>query len=102
MGSDWRTATLDAQERAMLEFGEKLTCSPGRMTQDDLEALRQAGLTEGEILATTLAAAYRNFIARAADMLGVELDGQEFPQEILDAFGVTREQARTSLYEVAP
>ena len=102
MSTDWRTADVDEQEAAMLEFGEKLTAAPGQLTDDDLNELRNVGFDESQILAITLAAAYRNFIARAADLMGVELDGRELPEEILEAFGVTREQAQRSLYEVAP
>ena len=87
----------------MLEFSEKLTFTPGQMNETDLEELRQVGFNDKEILAIVLAAAYRNFITRVADMLGVELtDGDKGPEEFLQAFGVTREQARVSLYsEVA-
>jgi len=87
----------------MLEFSEKLTVTPGQMNETDLEELRQVGFSEHEVLAIVLAAAYRNFIARVADMLGVELtDSEKDPEEFLLAFGVTREQARTSLYHRAP
>jgi hypothetical protein len=38
-------------------------------------------------------------VDRIADLLGVEEEKFDFPEEILKAFGVTREQLRTSLYE---
>ncbi len=103
MAANWRAANLDGQERAMLEFAEKLTFTPGQMNETDLEGLRQVGFNDQEVLAIVLAAAYRNFITRVADMLGVELtDSEKDPEEFLLAFGVTREQARVSLYsEVA-
>ena len=102
MATDWRTATLDPQERAMLEFSEKLTLAPGQLGQAELEELRRVGFDEPQVLAIVLAGAYRNFIARMADMLGVELDGDVPREEFLEAFGVTPEQARNSLYEAAP
>ena len=102
VATNWRAATLDGQERAMLEFSEKLTFTPGQMNETDLEELRQVGFNDKEILAIVLAAAYRNFITRVADMLGVELtDSDRDPEEFLRAFGVTREQARVSLYDQA-
>ena len=83
----------------MLEFSEKLTFTPGQLREVDVEELREAGFSDHEVLGIVLAAAYRNFITRVADMLGVELtDSESAPEEFLQAFGVTREQARDSLY----
>ena len=102
VATNWRAATLDSQERAMLEFAEKLTFTPGQMNETDLGELRQVGFNDQEVLAIVLAVSYRNFIARVADMLGVELtDSEKDPEEFLLAFGVTREQARMSLYSEA-
>ena len=99
VATDWRTATLDSRERAMLEFAEKLTFTPGQLREADVQELRRVGFSDGEILAIVLASAYRNFITRVADLLGVELtDSDKAPEEFLQAFGVTREQARASLY----
>ena len=84
----------------MLEFSEKLTFTPGQLSKADMEELRQVGFSDREILGIVLAVAYRNFITRVADMLGVELtDNEQAPEEFLLAFGVTRDQARTSLYD---
>ena len=84
----------------MLEFSEKLTFTPGQLCEADVEELGRVGFSDREILGIVLAAAYRNFITRVADMLGVELtDSEQAPEEFLQAFGVTREQARTSMYD---
>lgn len=87
----------------MLEFTEKLTFTPGQMTETDLDELRRVGFNDQEVLGIVLAAAYRNFITRIADMLGVEMtDNEPESEDLFLAFGVTREQARVSLYsEVA-
>ena len=83
----------------MLEFAEKLTFTPGQLSEDDVKELREAGFSDREILGIVLAAAYRNFITRVADLLGVELtDSEQSPEEFLQAFGVSRDQARASLY----
>ena len=83
----------------MLEFSEKLTLLACDMAEGDVEGLRQGGFTDREILSITLAAAYRNFITRVADALGVELRrGEQYTPEILHAFGVTEEEARTTMY----
>jgi len=97
--TNWRQADLDAQERAMLAFTEKFTLAPGQLDDEDIEELRRSGFSEGEILAISLGAGYRNWVDRIADLLGVEEEKFDFPEEILAAFGVTKEQLQTSLYE---
>lgn len=83
----------------MLEFSEKLTLLPCDMAEADVAGLRRHSFTDREILSITLAAAYRNFITRVADALGVELRrGENYTPEILHAFGVTEEEARTTMY----
>ncbi len=96
--TNWRTATLDDQEKAMLAFTEKFTLTPSKLSDEDLEELRRAGFGESEILAIVLGAGYRNWVDRIADLLGVEEDKFDFPEEILKAFGVTRDQLQTTLY----
>jgi uncharacterized peroxidase-related enzyme len=97
--SNWRQADLDDQEKAMLAFTEKFTLTPDQMADEDIDQLRQAGFNEDQILAIGLGAGYRNWVDRIADLLGVEEEKFDFPDEILKAFGVTREQLKTSLYE---
>lgn len=96
--TNWREADLDEQERAMLAFTEKLALAPDQIGDQDVEALRLAGFDEDQVLAIGLAAAYRSWVSRIADLLGVEEEKFDFPEEILAAFGVTREQLQTSLY----
>ena len=96
---DWRTANLEPPEYAMLEFGEKLTILPSAMTVEDVEAMRQHGFTDRDILSITLAAAYRNYIARLADALGVELHKEySYTSQTLDAFGVSQSEVKTTIY----
>jgi alkylhydroperoxidase family enzyme len=97
--SNWRAADLDDQEKAMLAFTEKFTLRPSQMSDEDIEQLRCAGFDENQILAIGLGAGYRNWVDRIADLLGVEEEKFDFPEEILAAFGVTREQLQTSLYK---
>lgn len=99
MATDWRQARLSAADQALLGFGEKLTLSPDCMSPQDIQCLRQHGFADREILSVTLAAAYRNFITRVADALGVELRrGESYSPEVLRAFGVSAEEARTTMY----
>ena len=100
--SNWREADLDGQEKAMLAFTEMFTLTPSQISDEDIESLRQAGFSDEQILAIGLGAGYRNWVDRIADLLGVEEEKFDFPEEILKAFGVTREQLRTTLYEDKP
>lgn len=77
---NWRAADLDEQERVMLEFCEKLTLDSARMTEDDVQALRDVGFDDAEILAIVNTAAYRNYISRVADALGVDVGERGDPE----------------------
>lgn len=63
----------------MLAFSEKLTLTPGEMKEVDVVDLRNHGLTDEQILAVVLIAAFFNVATRIADALGVELDAQFTP-----------------------
>src|SRR5262249_50682596 len=101
VATDWRTATLSAADAAMLEFCEKLTLRPSAMAESGVDALRDAGFCDRDIVAVTAAAAYRNFIIRVADGLGVELGATRsgyYDPEVLRAFGVTERAVGGTLY----
>jgi uncharacterized peroxidase-related enzyme len=68
---DWRTADLDAADRAMLGYVEKLTRDPVSVERSDIEALRAAGFDDTAILQINLIASWFNYINRVADGLGV-------------------------------
>ena len=72
----------------MLNFVVKLTHTPGAMTADDAEALRQAGFDDTAILDITQVAAYYAYVNRLADGLGVELEPWWTP----DAMTLDREE----------
>ncbi len=73
---DWRGAPVSEAERAMLAYAEKLTLTPGAMREDDLAALRAAGLSDRAILEVNLVVAYFAYANRLADGLGVMLEPQ--------------------------
>jgi alkylhydroperoxidase family enzyme len=99
VSTDWRKAPLAPADVAMLEFGERLTVCPAAMTEDDVDSLRRHGFDDGAIVSVTLAAAYRNYITRVADALGVELRRDAtYAAEILEAFGVQARDLRTTIY----
>jgi uncharacterized peroxidase-related enzyme len=70
---DFRQARLDAKDKAMLEYAEKITVSPSEVNESDVQKLKQAGWNEVEILDIAALTSYRNFITRIADALGVQL-----------------------------
>jgi uncharacterized peroxidase-related enzyme len=71
---DWRALELTSEDRAMLEFAEKLTFQPAQVDQADIDALRAAGFDDLGIYDIVLVTAYRNFINRVNDGLGVSTD----------------------------
>jgi uncharacterized peroxidase-related enzyme len=72
--ADYERAGLDERRLAMLQFVDKLTRTPGKMTSKDVEMLRQVGHSDEDILHITEVAAYYAYVNRVADGLGVELE----------------------------
>jgi uncharacterized protein YciW len=71
--NDWRKADLTDGERAMLEYSEKLTLTPAMMEESDVQALRDAGWDDRDVLDIATACAYFNFRVRIVDGLGLEV-----------------------------
>lgn len=71
---NWRSVELPEAERAMLEFAEKLTLMPGGATEGDIERLREVGFSDENIYDIVMLTAYRNFMNRVNDGLGVPPD----------------------------
>ena len=74
LGDDWRAAELDATERALCAFAEKLSLAPATMREEDLAPLRAAGLDDVAIHDAVQVIAYFNYINRVADALHVEVE----------------------------
>ena len=66
---------LDAREQAAMRYAERLTQSPAEMVQIDVEALRMAGWSDGEILEINQVTAYFCYANRTVLGLGVNTDG---------------------------
>jgi len=49
LATNHRTADLSDAHRAMLDFAEKLTESPGKVEDEDIERLRDAGFSREEV-----------------------------------------------------
>ncbi|MCU0859124.1 MAG: peroxidase-related enzyme [Thermoplasmata archaeon] len=65
------------RSKALLAYAAKLTLDPKAITEDDLKDMREAGLTDEEILRASLVAAYFNFSNRLSLGLGVRLEKGE-------------------------
>jgi uncharacterized peroxidase-related enzyme len=63
-------AKVEPKERAMLDFAVKLTEQSHRCTEADVEALREAGWTDEDIMDIAEVAAMFNFTNRLASGLG--------------------------------
>jgi len=87
---DFRQSKLDAKDKAMLEYAEKITVSPSEVDEPDVQKLKKAGWSEAEILDIAALTSYRNFITRMADSLGVELteDYARLRKDYVDALMV--------------
>ena len=81
MQADWRSAELDRTDRALCAYAEKLTRTPGAMTEGDAEALRAAGLDDVQIHDAIQVIAYFNYINRVADGVHVDLEPEMIPYE---------------------
>ena len=62
---------LPAEEAAVARYAEKLTRDPGSISEADIEALRQAGLGDHEILDLNNQVAHLNYTNRVANGLGL-------------------------------
>lgn len=59
---------------AMLEYAAKLTRRPSEMAEEDLQALREFGFQDGDILAIVEITAYYAYANRIVDGLGVSVE----------------------------
>ena len=64
---------LSPREQAMCTYAAKLTTEPASITQTDIDSLRDAGLTDREILDVAQAAAYFAYANRIVLGLGASL-----------------------------
>lgn len=98
IATDHRSAGLDRVDVAVMDLAEQVVSDPRAITEDDLEVLRELGLSERDILDVVLAAAARCFFATVLDALGVEPDAiyrTELEPELLEVLTVGRPAAVT-------
>lgn len=78
---DYKRAGLDQKTVKLLEYAEKVTRHAYRVTDKDIQHLKEMGWMDREILEATAVAAHFNFINRMADALGVQLETVETGQK---------------------
>ena len=69
---DYRAAGLTAREVALLDYAVKLTRNPQAVSRADLDALRELGYTDEQVVDAVQCIGYFNFINLALDGLGVD------------------------------
>jgi len=70
-------AAFDGRELAGLQYVEKLTTDAAALSASDVEALRQAGFDDGEILEINQVAAYFAYANRTVLGLGINTEGDD-------------------------
>jgi alkylhydroperoxidase family enzyme len=66
---------FEGAELALLNYAEKLTLSPGKITKEDVDLLKSAGVEDGEILEANQIIGYFNYVNRLLNGLGVSTAG---------------------------
>ena len=68
-------AVFSGADLAALRYAKKLTLEPARMVEADIGDMREAGLSDGEILEVNQVCCYFNYANRLLNGLGVTLQG---------------------------
>jgi alkylhydroperoxidase family enzyme len=71
LAADWTKLPLTDKEKAVLSYTEKGTLDEASVRQRDVEALRQVGLADRDILLIATAIAYHNYSIRMATAFDV-------------------------------
>ena len=64
----------------MLDYAVKLTLEPWAMRESDVQTLREAGFTDGDILDIAQVVGYFAFVNRIADGLGVRVEPEKWEE----------------------
>jgi uncharacterized peroxidase-related enzyme len=70
LATNYRYASVDPRERAMLDFAVKLTVASNECSKEDVDRLREAGWSEEDVFDIAQVAAMFNFTNRLASGLG--------------------------------
>jgi uncharacterized peroxidase-related enzyme len=70
----WQERDLDQKTKVLLAYAEKLTLSPGAITDDDIDGLRAAGWDEKGIYEATALVGFWNFSGRLEAAAGLPME----------------------------
>jgi alkylhydroperoxidase family enzyme len=87
---DLDAAGLSQPERLLLEFAGTITGAAHRVTDEQVQGLRDAGWSDGQIAEAAYDAALFNLFVRLADTFGIE------PPAMYEPAGVPRAAKQTS------
>jgi uncharacterized peroxidase-related enzyme len=89
---DHRTAGLDEVDVAVMDLAERVVDDATSIDDEDLQRLRDLGLSDVEIMDVVLAAAARCFFSKTLDALGVRPDASysDLEPELLEVLVVGR------------
>ncbi|MHA1566093.1 MAG: peroxidase-related enzyme [Alphaproteobacteria bacterium] len=73
--ADTPETAFEGAELALMRYARKLTREPGAMGEEDVLAMRRAGLDDGQILEANQIIGYFNYANRLLNGLGVTTDG---------------------------
>jgi uncharacterized peroxidase-related enzyme len=92
LARDGDAAGLAPVDRAVMELADKVAADATTVTREDVDRLREHGLTDAEILDVVLAATARCFFSKTLDALAVEPDDvyAALDQALRDALAVGR------------
>ena len=75
LDADAPERAFEGKELAMLRYARKLTLSPEAMVETDVQAMRDEGAEDGEVLEVNQVCGYFNYVNRLLNGLGVTLKG---------------------------
>ncbi|WP_425645321.1 carboxymuconolactone decarboxylase family protein [Agrobacterium leguminum] len=89
---DFRNAGLAVQQVEMLAYAEQISRDASRITEGDIQRLRDTGLSDLNIADIALAASFRSFMSRYFDAIGatVEPEFLDSDQAVRDEMAVGR------------
>ena len=77
MIEDLNFSDLPERSARLLSYASRLTARPGEISEQDIQGLRDVGLSDQDILDANLVTAYFNFVNRIALGLGVSFSAEE-------------------------
>jgi uncharacterized peroxidase-related enzyme len=89
---DYHRATLEPVEVAIMDLADKVAQDATTVAEEDINRLREFGLSDGEIADVVLAASARCFFSKTLDALGAEPDAKyvQLDPGVRDALTVGR------------